>query len=348
VSLSVETATLDDSAAARVTLHKRWNLITNPFDKTILWSDVRAFNTRSSVGPIYSYSGTGGFVAATSLEPYAGYYYDNSDSSAYLSIPYGATSGVLKTDSVKAGEWTLNVEARSGEYSDRSMSLGTHVGARDGLDRYDYRKPRAMGNQLGVFFDRPDLDAEYSTFATDFRGPVEKAALWPFTLNAPMKNPVTLRFEGVGQIPDDFEVYIIDRTNARYADLRSNREYTLTPALATTSLTVAVGTHDALATTLSDVLPRTFGLDNNFPNPFNPSTTIPVALPVNADVTLRVYNILGEEIRTLVSGSLEAGRHWITWDGRNDAGRPVATGVYLVRLTGPQGVNVVKKMMLMK
>ena len=67
-----------------------------------------------------------------------------------------------------------------------------------------------------------------------------------------------------------------------------------------------------------------------------------------ADVTLKVYNILGEEIRTVHSGVLEAGRHWIVWDGRNDAGSTVATGVYLARLATPAGAGFVTKMLLLK
>jgi hypothetical protein len=348
INFSVDAAPLDDSAAVRIALHRRWNLITNPFDKTVQWSLVQSFNSRSTVGPIYAYKGASGFVTSSTLDPYVGYYYDNTDSSNYLSIPYGAVTGVLKADSVQEGEWTVNVEARSGEYTDRSMSFGTHVDAREGLDRYDYRKPRAMGTQLGIAFERPGLDADYSTFATDFRPPVEKVSLWPFEATAPHKGAITLKFEGIGQIPAGLQAFLIDYAGSRYADLKAAKEYTFTPGPTSSQFAVAVGTHEAIAAALSDVLPKVFGLDNNFPNPFNPTTTIPVLLPNAADVRLVIYNILGEEIRTVFSGTLDAGRHWMVWDGKNGAGRMVASGVYFVRLTGPQGVNVVKKMMMMK
>ena len=98
----------------------------------------------------------------------------------------------------------------------------------------------------------------------------------------------------------------------------------------------------------ADVVPKVFALDNNFPNPFNPSTTLPVAVPHTAEISVKVYNILGEEVRTVFAGQVEAGRHWIVWDGKNDAGAPVATGVYLARLTADAGVSMVKKMLLMK
>lgn len=95
-------------------------------------------------------------------------------------------------------------------------------------------------------------------------------------------------------------------------------------------------------------LPGTFELGQNFPNPFNPSTTVPVAVPVTGEVTVTIYSILGEEIRTLYSGMLERGRHWLVWDGRNDAGRAVATGMYLTRMATPAGGSFVIKMLMLK
>jgi flagellar hook assembly protein FlgD len=162
------------------------------------------------------------------------------------------------------------------------------------------------------------------------------------------KEPVALTFDGIGQIPEGLEVYLIDHADSRYQNLRSVQEYRFTPALAGMQFTVAVGTHDAMAALLSDVLPKTYALDNNFPNPFNPSTTIPVSVPAAANLSITVYNILGEEVRTLFSGTLAPGRYWMVWDGKNNAGRTVASGVYITRLVAPQGVSVVKKMMMMK
>jgi flagellar hook assembly protein FlgD len=95
-------------------------------------------------------------------------------------------------------------------------------------------------------------------------------------------------------------------------------------------------------------VPRTFSLDQNYPNPFNPSTAIPVSLPVRANIELKVYNILGQEVKTLHSGVLEAGRHVFLWDGTNSAGSAVASGVYISRLTSDNGVRLGKKMLLLR
>ena len=79
--------------------------------------------------------------------------------------------------------------------------------------------------------------------------------------------------------------------------------------------------------------PSTFALGANYPNPFNPATTIPVSLAAEAgDVDLTIYNVLGQPMRQVWAGSLAAGEHQLTWDGRDAQGQPVAAGVYVYRL----------------
>ena len=79
--------------------------------------------------------------------------------------------------------------------------------------------------------------------------------------------------------------------------------------------------------------PSAFALGANYPNPFNPATTIPLSMPTEAgDVDVTIYNVLGQPVRHVWNGPLAAGEHQLTWDGRDAQGQPVATGVYLYRL----------------
>ncbi|MCY4604982.1 MAG: FG-GAP-like repeat-containing protein [Gemmatimonadetes bacterium] len=79
--------------------------------------------------------------------------------------------------------------------------------------------------------------------------------------------------------------------------------------------------------------PTVFALGANYPNPFNPTTTIPVSVAVGAgDVDLTIYNVLGQPVRQVWNGPLAAGEHRLAWDGRDAQDQPVATGVYVVRL----------------
>ena len=79
--------------------------------------------------------------------------------------------------------------------------------------------------------------------------------------------------------------------------------------------------------------PTVFALGANYPNPFNPTTTIPVSVAAGAgDVDLTIYNVLGQPVRHVWTGPLAAGEHRLAWDGRDAQGQPVAAGVYVVRL----------------
>ena len=79
--------------------------------------------------------------------------------------------------------------------------------------------------------------------------------------------------------------------------------------------------------------PTAFTLGANYPNPFNPATTIPLVVPVGAkNVDLTIYNVLGQPLRQVWTGPLPAGEHRLTWDGHDAQGQPVATGVYVYRL----------------
>ncbi|MDH3457646.1 MAG: M28 family peptidase, partial [Gemmatimonadota bacterium] len=94
--------------------------------------------------------------------------------------------------------------------------------------------------------------------------------------------------------------------------------------------------------------PKTFVLYPNAPNPFNPITRIRFDVPPEGGtVTLRIYDVGGRLVRTLVNGTQAAGQKAVMWDGLTDAGIPVAAGVYLYRLTGP-GFAQTRKMMLLK
>jgi PKD repeat protein len=95
-------------------------------------------------------------------------------------------------------------------------------------------------------------------------------------------------------------------------------------------------------------IPTDYSLEQNYPNPFNPATRIDFALPRAGHVTLRVLNILGERVATLVDRELAVGEHFAEWDGYSDAGQAVASGMYLYRLEVDGQTRGTRKMMLLK
>jgi hypothetical protein len=78
--------------------------------------------------------------------------------------------------------------------------------------------------------------------------------------------------------------------------------------------------------------PVEFSLDQNYPNPFNPTTSIPFCLKKTGETTLTIYNMLGQQVRSLVNNTMTAGSHKMRWDGLDDYGLPVSAGIYIYRL----------------
>ena len=95
------------------------------------------------------------------------------------------------------------------------------------------------------------------------------------------------------------------------------------------------------------LVPKQFALHNNYPNPFNPTTQIAVDLPEAAATEITVWNIIGQKVATLYSGDLNAGHHIVNFDGQDDNGQQLTSGMYLYRVTAGK-YNATKKMTLMK
>ena len=115
--------------------------------------------------------------------------------------------------------------------------------------------------------------------------------------------------------------------------LRNNDRFTFNP-------TVILGVGE-------DDLPARFSLGQNYPNPFNPSTTILFSIPKQGTANLRVYNMLGQEVATVVDDVLPAGTHSVRWEGTSNSNRQVATGVYFYRLESG-GFVATRKLLLLR
>ena len=106
---------------------------------------------------------------------------------------------------------------------------------------------------------------------------------------------------------------------------------------------------DALNTGVGDItagLPQEFTLMPNYPNPFNPETMVSFGLPRDCEIKLIVYNVLGRVVRTLRKGMYKAGWHTLRWDGLDDSGRQVGTGIYLLMMNAGEFKSVQKMMLL--
>jgi hypothetical protein len=96
-----------------------------------------------------------------------------------------------------------------------------------------------------------------------------------------------------------------------------------------------------------DLTPNNFILFQNYPNPFNPNTTIQFQVPKVSDVTIVVYDMLGQEVKSLFSSQVQPGKFTVEWDGLNNAGAQMSSGTYIYRMTSGEFIDV-KEMILLK
>ncbi len=135
-----------------------------------------------------------------------------------------------------------------------------------------------------------------------------------------------------------------DTTTIRFGEMWLNE----TPPDVTTDglFTISSGTDVGGEDEFSD-RPAEFMLFQNYPNPFNPATVIQYALPHECEVEITVYNISGQKIKTLVKHKEETGCRQVRWDGRNDEGKQVASGIYFYRLKAGE-FTLTRRMLLLR
>lgn len=151
-------------------------------------------------------------------------------------------------------------------------------------------------------------------------------------------------------------VYADDPSTEQIEGLRTGDQFTLvvdeieteeTFEWAENGARLEVGSLSARITGSAGLLPNDFGLAQNYPNPFNPSTTISFSVPSSMSATVEVYNILGMKVATVFDGIAEAGTNTVIWDGADNNGIQVASGVYFYRLSA-DNFDMTRKMVMMK
>ena len=129
---------------------------------------------------------------------------------------------------------------------------------------------------------------------------------------------------------DQITFKVLDASSGKLVEMDSDTEFTW----------ANLGT--SIVNLVDDKLPSAVSLDNAYPNPFNPSTTLSFSLPETQDITLQVFNLQGREVTTLLNGSMEAGYHSIKWDANSHS-----SGIYFVKMIAGEYINT-QKLMLVK
>jgi hypothetical protein len=348
-------------------LRDGWNLIGNPFNFPISVEMLELSNSRLQ-RQIYSLEGTYTPHFST-IDPWKGYAIKvasiGEDDIKLRIPPISAKPGLGKTRAGMkegAGEWTLQIAARVGAALDTINWVGARRAAADEYDEFDMVEPPPIGGYVSVYVDNSawsDLAMEYTA---DFRPLGRDLYEWPIKVvsNYPSRE-VMLDFKGLASLPSGYEAYLIDDAYDMARNLNRNPSYRVVTGAngVEKSMKLLVGKPETLQKHSGGIalVPKAFELSQNFPNPFAAKqlqalTAIRYALPKSATVTVEVYNMLGQKVRTLVNRQFQDADYYMaTWNGRDEVGKEVSSGVYVYRLlaeSGSEKFAATKKLLLVK
>ncbi|HHP7238387.1 nidogen-like domain-containing protein [Longibacter sp.] len=345
-----------------LTLEPGWHQISNPFAFPVDWLDVEGVDRVA--GP-YRFDGTGFVLSQGPLLPWNGYFVLNTSlEPVTLSIPPreagqplpGVASDVGGVPSAnarkladarldrEAGAFTVRVTAATPDGGrDAYNVVGMAPSARDQRDPLDRFEPPPIDGRVRLSI----LDGEHPLMRSVKS--VSDGQVWDLevqtsaSLAAP--RPVTLRFHHLGTLPRSHRLVLVDDTDGALIPLYGNRaEVTLKPGSPSQRLRLVIGTEQFLSSLHDGSLPapRATAFLPNYPNPVRESTTLPFTLAEPSRVTIEVFDIIGRRVAELVDSTYPAGSHSIQWNGETRGREPVASGVYLVRMTAGAYSNTQK------
>ena len=312
VLMSGNTRTLDT-----IDLAEKWNMI-GTLSYPILASSVLPVPPLTLTSLFYGFSNIGGYFNADTLKPGHGYWVKASvQGRLVLQTGSLAAAHVLaKTNKVTPAE---SAEPGKIVFQDADGRKRTVSFSGGGTDPLKYELPPTP--PLGIFDVR--YGSGRSLEALD--GKVRKDAS---LLLSSARYPITVRWDAPGDVKASL---VID---GKEIDLSGSG----TAVIPKQALAVRI----ALSPGVTIRIPREFALAQNYPNPFNPSTTIRYDLPADAHVLLRIYNTLGQEVKTLLDQIETAGYRTIEWNSENGTGNTVASGIYFYRLDATSTTPPVK------
>ena len=305
------------------------------------------------------------------MDPFEGYWiYNRTDNPVTLHIPpkeaVTENSPAPPAVTARGDDFRMLLHATSGDREDSFVFVGTSPQAARDLDRFDRMKPPPAPEQgISLYFVTQVSKKRCYRLSADIRSnPAsgsEWGEVWAFDVmksvsDEPAGDAVTIAVNSVMNLPADASIAFIDRTLDRQIALDEDVEYTFylgtRDYVATeedTRFRIIVGTESFVQeeATRSLELPGQAALYQNYPNPFNPSTIIQYDVAEEGMVQVRVYDVTGALVKVLESRHRERGRYEVGWNGENDRGEHVSSGIYFYKLV-TKGFSQTKKMLLLK
>jgi hypothetical protein len=339
----------------RIPLAAGWNLVGNPFDFTI------------PVGNLQLASGTAltAWDLGDNLWDNTPAYFNrwsglaihvNQADTLVIRPQTGVSKVVAFSERFSEANWGLRLKAESKSGKD----LCNYLGISGDEEKEEWLEPPQIERSVSLYFEQGkdksltgESNAKGSKLAVSIEPAGKEGNMWDFVLSAGGKEEkAQLSLERYGEIPQGYEQYLLDHDWKLAYELSALEEPFAVKLVNSKErrFRILVGTKAYIQANSEGiaVYPTEYELRQNFPNPFNPSTTVIFALPKRAQVSLEVFNILGQRVRTLLGKEeRKEGYYVMEWDSRNDHGVRVASGMYIIRFMADGHVKL-KKAMLIK
>jgi hypothetical protein len=251
-----------------------------------------------------------------------------------LIIPYPGAPGQDETQSQnqKVKEKLLTLSAYEDNTLASSLQVGLLPDASEGIDAYDQFAPPGQFAASSLRSKSPQAeDARQQHLAIEYRPSKGEGQTFNLQLRSASGIPTRLVASGLNAFANH-AVALIDQRTGRAYDMHATSTVSLQSDSESTAYKLAIGTDSYVENEKARSAPKKLELFPNYPNPFGGRTTLEYALPERADVRIVIFDILGRRVRVLHDENRRAGFHQLQWNGRNNIGQPVASGLYLVRL----------------
>jgi len=308
----------------------RWTMIGNPFDFPVRWEDIVAANPITGDDVLWDWT-QNGYVAASVMQPYKGYYFFNRDNNPSLQMPcfLEPANGTTSEKPAEGTPLVVTLESvdEEGAPFGSSVTIGWHEEAEHQLDARDRFMPPAFFESSRITLVNEEIGMKYPFLDREYRPSAEESQTFDLEIKSIPGERSTFNVQGLEEMSQ--EVYLFDLAEGRSYDLRDNPMVSIEPEKEFTRYRLALGDADFIADQEGKLIPEIFTLKQSYPNPFVDQTTLEYSLPEQEFVELDIYNVLGQRVRTLISEEKEVGFHRVVWDGTNDVGDPVASGIYM-------------------
>ena len=336
-----------------------WNFIGNPFFFTVPIN----LDQGDFYGPVTYGIGekSGWSEVVTEMQPWGGYliqnYTDTVQVIELMPTPI-EVAGNSNFNRVPAGPpprvavnaWRLRISADSEHYFDHNNYIGRNFRSTEGLDRGDLYEPPMIDGHLAVGLS-PEADGGYY-HTTDIRSISEMNGVWDLRVVSQEKDgPVDIQVHTVDEPPENIIVALVDlQKKAAYRDIMETGLMIEEKATVGYDLKMVIGETEFVENEIQRILngmPTEYTLGYNYPNPFNANTRLDYSLPVRSHVSIRLYNMLGQEVAVLVNEEQPYGNRHVVWNGLNKQGGTAASGVYIAEFKAGSFLAS-RKMILMK